>query len=266
MLYFFKLKNFFTLIVNICFLLSLEKKYSMKNKFKIGDIITLKSHPLLYNLRIKGDGKLVPPFMIIKEIFIESKTKKTHSEDLGKQIADRIKYTCVFFDDNKTEFKEVALYESMLAKYDKIYIARIDENKIEKYDNYKSLIQEVKEYSVPEYEFSKIVFFRTKKFEIFKKRDSKKIIKTEGEKEDKKTTTLQYIVNYSSPDFVLCGIKKNEIQTEYYQNGNLKRKASNILFKVKWFNANQMKFSDIYLPAKCFTDVQPFPSEKLSNK
>lgn len=236
----------------------------MKKNFKIGEIVTLKTHPLLYNLRIKGDGKLVPPFMIIKEVFIEAKTKKTHSEELGKQIADRVKYTCVFFDDNKTEFKEVTLYESMLAKYNEIYIARIDENKIEKNANYKSLIEEAKNYSVPKYDYSKIVFFRTKKFEIFKKRDSVKTMKTEGEK-DKTTTTLQYIVNYSSPDFVLCGIKNNDNQTEYYPNGNLKKETAEILFKVKWFNASQMKFSDIYLPAKCFTDVQPFPSKKPYN-
>ncbi|MDO6812396.1 hypothetical protein [Tenacibaculum soleae] len=233
----------------------------MKNDFKIGEIVTLKTHPLLYNLKIKGDGKLVPPFMIVKEVFIEAKTKKIYSEELGKKIADRVKYTCAFFDDNRTEFKEVTLYESMLAKYNEIYIARIDENKIEKGANYKSLIEEVKDYSIPKYDYSKIVFFKTKKFEIFKKRDS---IKTDGEK-DGKTPKLQYIVNYSSPDFVLCGIKNNDNQTEYYPNGNLKKETADILFKVKWFNASQMKFSDIYLPAECFTDIQPFPSKKPYN-
>ncbi|MCD8454603.1 hypothetical protein LNJ08_09360 [Tenacibaculum finnmarkense genomovar ulcerans] len=91
-----------------------SKENKQENKFIIGDIVTLKTHPLLYGFKIKGDGKLVPPFMIVKEIYIEDKKKKTHSEELGKQIAERIKYTCVFFDDNKTEFKEAILYESML--------------------------------------------------------------------------------------------------------------------------------------------------------
>ncbi|SOS55406.1 conserved hypothetical protein [Tenacibaculum finnmarkense] len=230
-----------------------SKENKQENKFVIGDIVTLKTHPLLYDFKIKGDGKLVPPFMIVKEIYIEDKKKKTHSEELGEQIAERIKYTCVFFDDNKTEFKEAILYESMLEKYDKIHIARLDKNKKEvKCD---SLIDETRKYVIPEYNYGDIVFFRTKKFEIFKKRDSSKMIQQKGG-DYKKTTNIQYIVNYSSPDFILCGIKKNENTNDFYPNGDKRRIVSEILYKVKWFNANQMKFSDIYLPRECFTDIQ----------
>lgn len=230
-----------------------SKENKQENKFIIGDIVTLKTHPLLYGFKIKGDGKLVPPFMIVKEIYIEDKKKKTHSEELGKQIAERIKYTCVFFDDNKTEFKEAILYESMLEKYDKIHIARLDKNKKEvKCD---SLIDETRKYVIPEYNYGDIVFFRTKKFEIFKKRDSSKMIQQKGG-DYKKTTNIQYIVNYSSPDFILCGIKKNENTNDFYPNGDKRKIVSEILYKVKWFNASQMKFSDIYLPRECFTDIQ----------
>ncbi|MCG8749630.1 hypothetical protein [Tenacibaculum finnmarkense] len=230
-----------------------SKENKQEKEIVIGDIVTLKTHPLLYDFKIKGDGKLVPPFMIVKEIYIEDKKKKTHSEELGEQIAERIKYTCVFFDDNKTEFKEAILYESMLEKYDKIHIARLDKNKKEvKCD---SLIDETRKYVIPEYNYGDIVFFRTKKFEIFKKRDSSKMIQQKGG-DYKKTTNIQYIVNYSSPDFILCGIKKNENTNDFYQNGDKRRIVSEILYKVKWFNANQMKFSDIYLPRECFTDIQ----------
>lgn len=230
-----------------------SKENKQENKFIIGDIVTLKTHPLLYGFKIKGDGKLVPPFMIVKEIYIEDKKKKTHSEELGEQIAERIKYTCVFFDDNKTEFKEAILYESMLEKYDKIHIARLDKNKKEvKCD---SLIDETRKYVIPEYNYGDIVFFRTKNFEIFKKRDSSKMIQQKGG-DYKKTTNIQYIVNYSSPDFILCGIKKNENTNDFYPNGDKRRIVSEILYKVKWFNTNQMKFSDIYLPRECFTDIQ----------
>ncbi|MCG8883260.1 hypothetical protein G1L02_08825 [Tenacibaculum finnmarkense] len=230
-----------------------SKENKQEKEIVIGDIVTLKTHPLLYDFKIKGDGKLVPPFMIVKEIYIEDKKKKTNSEELGEQIAERIKYTCVFFDDNKTEFKEAILYESMLEKYDKIHIARLDKNKKEvKCD---SLIDETRKYVIPEYNYGDIVFFRTKKFEIFKKRDSSKMIQQKGG-DYKKTTNIQYIVNYSSPDFILCGIKKNENTNDFYQNGDKRRIVSEILYKVKWFNANQMKFSDIYLPRECFTDIQ----------
>ncbi|MCD8432964.1 hypothetical protein LNJ05_09350 [Tenacibaculum finnmarkense genomovar ulcerans] len=230
-----------------------SKENKQEKEIVIGDIVTLKTHPLLYGFKIKGDEKLVPPFMIVKEIYIEDKKKKTHSEELGEQIAERIKYTCVFFDDNKTEFKEAILYESMLEKYDKIHIARLDKNKKEvKCD---SLIDETRKYVIPEYNYGDIVFFRTKKFEIFKKRDSSKMIQQKGG-DYKKTTNIQYIVNYSSPDFILCGIKKNENTNDFYPNGDKRKIVSEILYKVKWFNASQMKFSDIYLPRECFTDIQ----------
>ncbi|MCD8410579.1 hypothetical protein [Tenacibaculum finnmarkense] len=229
-----------------------SKENKQEKEIVIGDIVTLKTHPLLYDFKIKGDGKLVPPFMIVKEIYIEDKKKKTHSEELGEQIAERIKYTCVFFDDNKTEFKEAILYESMLEKYDKIYIAKLEGVKkgemVLKDVKCKLLIEETRKYVIPEYSYGKNVFFRTKKFEIFKKSDPVKI--------QKNTDTVQYIANDSSPDFILCGIKKNENTNDFYPNGDKRRIVSEILYKVKWFNANQMKFSDIYLPRECFTDIQ----------
>ena len=47
----------------------------MKYKFNIGDIVTLKSHPLAY----QEDGEIdayvnqIPPFMCVKKIHIEKK-------------------------------------------------------------------------------------------------------------------------------------------------------------------------------------------------
>jgi hypothetical protein len=225
----------------------------MKNKFSIGSIVTLKSHPLLIKEKIQGDGKLVPPFMVVKEIFFEDKKKRTHSEELGKEIADKVKYTCAFFDDNKTEFKEVVLYESMLLKFPK--------------DK-----EEFKEESL-EYQFGEKIAFKTNILEVSKERESKKTTHTKLNDKDGKPTnrksetiTTQNLVNFSSPDFVLCGIKKNESLNDFYPNGDTRRKASETLFKVKWFNSFQMKFSEIYLPAECFTAIQPFEIKAENNK
>lgn len=50
---------------------------ALENQFGIGDIVTFKTHPLLYDRYIKGgDGKLVPPFMVVKEVFFEDKKKE----------------------------------------------------------------------------------------------------------------------------------------------------------------------------------------------
>ncbi|MDN3620646.1 hypothetical protein QWY81_14365 [Polaribacter undariae] len=234
----------------------------MKNEFIIGDIVTLKSHPLFKDKYIKGDGKLVPPFMVIKEVFYEDKKKRTHSEELGKEIADKIKYTCVFFDDNKTEFKDVILYNSMLSEYPKTSTSKKEKESKEKEITY----------YIDNYEFGKNVVFITNIFEISKERESKKkitnkLVNDEGDIviKNTETKTIQNLVNYSSPEFILCGIKKNENVNDFYPNGEKRKVISEILYKVKWFNSNQMKFSEIYLPAACFTEEQSIETKALYN-
>src|SRR5690606_24194799 len=154
---------------------------SLVNKFKIGDIVTFKTHPLLYDRYIKGDGKLVPPFMVVKEVFFEDKKKKIVDISNGQTVGERIKYTCVFFDDNKNEFKEVIAYEYMLKYFKNFYISKLDGKKDNDLD-YVSLIDEVSKYKDPSYEYGNIVYFKTKKLEILKKRSSvkKEIINKEG--------------------------------------------------------------------------------------
>jgi hypothetical protein len=237
--------------------MNVKSEEYLKTEFEIGSIVTLKSHPLLYNEVINGDGKLVPPFMVIKEVFNEDKKKRTHSEELGKQIADKIKYNCVFFDDNRVEFKEVTLYKSNLSLYKKLG----EEDKKEEI-NY-----------LEKYKFGSVVSFKTKNIELSKLKESKKRDKRENlkpkEKEDpikeSELITIQNVVNYSSPDFVLIGIKKNDSTNEFYPNGDIRKVVSEVLYKVKWFNSNQMKFSEIYLPAECFTDKQPFETKVPHN-
>ena len=234
---------------------------SLVNQFKVGDIVTFKTHPLLYDRYIKGDGKLVPPFMVVKEVFFEDKKKKIVDTSNGKTIAERLKYTCLFFDDNKCEFKDVIVYESMLMDFTNFYISKIKVKKKDTEDvNYKSLLDEVSKYKNPSYKYGNIVYFKTKKLEILKKRSS---VKNESiEKDDKliieKRETFQYVVNYSTPEFVLCGYKEELGEDLFYPNGDKKKIISKELYKVKWFNSNQMKFSEHFLPMECFIDVQPF--------
>ncbi|KJD33344.1 hypothetical protein PK35_05655 [Tamlana nanhaiensis] len=225
-----------------------------KNKFNLGEIVTFKSHPLLYDYYIRGDGKLVPPFLVISEIEFENKSKKVVEEVTGSKIAEKVKYKCVFFDDNRSQFKEVFVYQSMLESFKSICIAR--NNEVDKKETYESLISEASLYTVPNYEYSKIVYFKTKKFEIFKKRISVRQIKKKNKIIDKEI--IQYVVNYATPDFVLTGIKKQIPENKFYSNGDKRKISSEILYKVKWFNSNQMKFSEQFLPSECFMKEQPF--------
>lgn len=240
----------------------------MKNKYIIGNIVTFKTHPLLYNLRIKGDGKFVPPFMVVKEVFFEDKKKQIVDDVSGKTIAERIKYICIYFDDNKSEFNEVTIYESMLDSYENLFIGRKDDVIEEQKEDYESLISEAKKYKDPNYVYGNIIYFKTKKFEIFKKRSSKKIVTEikDGAKVTDEKEITQYVVNYSTPEFVICGYKKESPVGLFYPNGDIKMLVSEILLKVKWFNPFQMKFSEQYLPQECFIDEQPFKTLVKHNK
>lgn len=253
--------------VKLRLLINFNEKFVMDNKYLVGSIVTFKTHPLLYDLYIKGDGKLVPPFMVVKEVFFESKKKQLVDEISGETIAERIKYNCIFFDDNKTEFKEVMIYESLLQSFKNIFIAKMEGDPEAEKNDYDSLISEAKKYNTPKYIYGNIIYFRTKKFEIFKKRISKKLV-TETIKEERVTDekeTKQYVVNYSTPDFVICGFKKNETESLFYPNGDNKKLISSELFKVKWFNSSQLKFSEQYLPKECFFDKQPFETKIKHN-
>ncbi|MBY0487339.1 MAG: hypothetical protein K2P85_09175 [Flavobacteriaceae bacterium] len=236
----------------------------MEKEFEIGNYVTFKTHPLLYNMYIKGDGKYVPPIMLIKEILFENKEKKEFDEATGEKIADREKFICVYFDDNKSEFVEVHLYKSQLSGIEYLKIARVNEKKSESEST--SLISEVLAYDKMSYEYGKIVYFKTKKIEALKKRESSKIDvstkkidgeDTEIENEEKKITR-HYVVNYITPDFVVSGFKKETYNDLFYGNGKPKRKVSTELIKVKWFNPFQQKFTEQFLPIEFFIDFNPF--------
>lgn len=227
----------------------------MANTFEVGELVTFKTHPLLFDFYIKGDGKYVPPIMIVKEVLFENKDKKEFDDISGNQIAEKVKYICVHFDDNKSEFIESHLYQSQLQTFKLLKVAKFEEKKDS--DNYIDIITEVSKYPIIQYEFGKIVYFKTKKIEAFKKRESSKIEVDENNKEVKKKTR-QYVVNYITPDFVICGYKKEVYNDLFYHNGKPKRKASTDFIKVKWFNSAQQKFSEQYLPIEFFIDFNPF--------
>ncbi|NDV43975.1 hypothetical protein [Flagellimonas sediminis] len=227
-----------------------------KPKFNVGELVVLKTHPLLKSYRIKGDGKLVPPILLVREVFIESKKKIICDDETGNVIAELIKYTCTYFNDAKSEFLEVVLYESMLDSFRNLKIEKITPDGIVQKDE-KTIIEEIDGYKTPEYKYGEIFRLKTKKIEIYKKRSSKtfKVIKNEeGEEVLNPKESVQYVVNYTSPDFIVCGFKKNDEKNSHYPDGSLKKIVAENLFKIKWFNPFQQKFSEQYVPDSFLTD------------
>ncbi|KAF2519666.1 hypothetical protein E0W68_00025 [Flavobacterium salilacus subsp. salilacus] len=214
---------------------------NLENKFNLGDLVVLKNHQLLYSNTIKGDGKYIPPIMIVKEVLFENKQKKTHDDITGEQIAEKVKYICLYFDDNKSEFIESHLYESVLEKAEALNLG----------NNTSSF----------SYKYGERIFFRTQKLELSKKRSSTvTITTTQISKDNEEPTTIeretvQYVVNFATPDFIAIGYKKENSNDLFYNDGKPKRLTCSDFVKVQWYNPIQQKFSENYLPTVCFNSA-----------
>lgn len=219
----------------------------MKSEFKIGDIVTLKSHSLFDNnyKKIAEFPAHVPPLMIVKEVLFErKKSKKVYSSEVKKaQISDLIKYNCVYFNANKSEFIEKTIYETFLRSYIDLQYFRIKEedddgNEIE-IPLEKQLIPEVLTYTkFNDYIFGAVVQFKTKKLE-HRKSFEKGYERIPG-------------ISYQTPNFIVSGIKKEPQEDLFYNDGKKKKITSSKLVKVSWFNHFQNKMSEKYLPFSFF--------------
>ena len=81
-------------------------------KYKIGDLVVVKSYPDISPL--EGNPDLIPPIMVVVGIEIEGNKKKTYNNDFGLQISERTKYEVLWFDSNKSMFFSKIIYESFL--------------------------------------------------------------------------------------------------------------------------------------------------------
>ncbi|SFC66120.1 hypothetical protein SAMN04487891_11818 [Flagellimonas taeanensis] len=209
--------------------------------FRVGDIVTYKTHPMFENRRIKGDTKLIPPIMVVISV------------NSNEHEAINTKYDCIYFDDDRCEFNVVLLKHFMLRTFEDLLYEKIN-NKGMIIEDYTTLIEKVKNYPPVKYELGSAVSFKTKKLEIYKKRTSKSIeIDPESGKINEIKEVLNYVVSFASPDFILCQ------EFNQYPKGLIMNKPNNSyiskeLFKVKWYNVAKKKFSEQILPSECFVD------------
>ncbi len=213
------------------------------SNFIVGDIVTIKSHPLFSNThkKINALTSLVPPLMVVKEVLFDKEEKKIlYSNEIKKaKIADLTKYVCVYFNANKSEFVEKTIYHSLVKGYlDLKYYRKEEKSKSSNID----LVLEVAKYKHNvDYEFGKCVQFKTKKLEHRKSYDANTVERIPG-------------ISFQTPDFILTGIKNEEQKDLFFNDGTQKKQMSTQLFKVMWFNHYQQKFSEDYLPKEFFVE------------
>lgn len=210
--------------------------------YNIGDIVTLRSHPLLGNYTPKNNKNQFPPLLLVKEALFENKKKKLFSDEIqNAKIADNLKYVCVYFNDKKSEFVEVTLYHAYLSSYKDLMFHREKDEEGKETKSKLKLIEEVEGYKQKEYEFGTLAQLKTCKLESRKKTGLSK------KKRNRNMT-------FCSPNFVLIGIKREVSDGLFYYDGKPKRKISETFYKVMWFNHYQNKFSEKYLPQEFFIE------------
>lgn len=224
-------------------------------KYKIGDIVTIKSHPMAYQPNGEIDSYIghIPPLMCVKEIHVE-KTKEKYSKEFKKhQVAEEVKYVCTYFNQQKSNFENKHIYQEVLISFENLIFFR--KNELDEGNRVK-LIDETLEYTTANYAYGETVYFKTYKLE--KRKSSKKLgVNVKNNK----------LITHTSPAFILCGITQNDNENIYdSKNGELRRKGSDILYKVLWYNSYQEKFSEEYLPKEFFTnDSRIFNNTRNSN-
>lgn len=219
----------------------------LENKYAIGDIVTLKTHPLFDNdfNKIAELPAHVPPLMIIKEIIFERKEnkKKYSSEIKNAQISDLIKYNCVYFNANKSEFIEKIVYESFLRSYKDLQYFRVKNEDIDGKEKEipleEQLIPEVLDYKIyRKYNFGDVVQFKTKKLE--------------HRKSYKKGNEKIPGACYQTPNFIVSGVKKVPQEDLFFNDGKTKKIIPKKLLKILWFNHFHNKMSEFFLPFNFF--------------
>lgn len=213
--------------------------------FKIGDIVTLKSHPLAFEESGEMDVYVnqIPPFMCIKEIHYEKKKVLYSKEKSEAKISSNTKYLCTYFNQHRMVFEEKFLFQDFLIPLKKIIFHNKD---TEQQNDHIKLIDETINYNKSKYEFGKRVFFKTFKLEKRKK------FKSAGH--DFKSTT-RTTMTHTTPAFILSGFKSNENTDKYSEkSGDPQSMYSKELYKVIWYNAYQEKFSEEYLPSEFLTN------------
>lgn len=210
-----------------------------KNKFNIGDLVVIKSYPNVNPL--VGDPLHVPPIMCVVGIEIENKNKKTHDTALGVKIAERVKYSLIWFDNKKSDFIEKIMYESFL------YIHPSQKKS--------------KTHNKSNYSYGGVAIFKTQSLELSKSKKSTSTTSSEDQNKIKsdtnfKKTDITPLVTYTSPDFVITGIKLIDENEKYDNKGNMIKQIPEILVKIMWFNPYQQKYSEFEIPKECLINKE----------
>lgn len=211
--------------------------------FKIGDIVSLKSHAYLKNLTdiiISGEQLLVPPLMIVSEIL---KIRKIGSPINEERPIPKYEYTCIWFSSKSHKFEK--------AKIKGIHLKLIifAEDKIANSD-----LQE-----------GSFVTLRSMDYELSKKKSSLSF-EDNTLNNNSGNTTINALLFFLCPPLHVMSIQKhkNSLPLVDKSTGEQIRFISEYDVKCLWYNSNSEKFSEETLPIEVLTSISVVDQTKIN--
>lgn len=198
-------------------------------KFLLGDIVALNSHHFDENqttILFKGDSMQQSPLMAVTDILL---SKREHDSAQRKSN----QYKCIWFSARLQRFEQSWFQEPMI-----------------------KLILRQKEMISEKLPIGAKVIFKTLPLEISKLR-SLFSAENENSDSDKRKNILTPLLSFISPVMLISGYKDNKPAAGITF-------ADSQLFKVKWFNAQGDKFSEVFLPVSSLESLPPADFNKIN--
>lgn len=213
-----------------------------KTKFKIGNIVSLKTNHLqksddYQNIWLSGDPNFTTPLMVISEISIN--TSQTVNEDNGKEKKPnrRIRYNCMYFSNKHLKFEENWFYEEELLK-SKFKLSKKQKSKIKRNNR---------------------VVFKTNSIEAGKQ---KTFLELSNNRKTRKSSSL---LTFTSPVFMVSGFPSIQKKVPEIDpiTGQRKHIYPKKMVKIKFFNSLQDKFSEFTVPKESLVKVAEYNLDVL---
>lgn len=214
------------------------------SKYKIGDIVSVNSHPYfkdLTNINISGEPINVIPLMVVIEIYNETRT--SYSEETGEKLSLKGdgKCKCMWFSLKSNAFSEAWF------NFDSLKIISRKDVFIQNNSGLNSI--EFREKLLEEY-VNKDVIFTTSVLELEKIKETKL-----HDKKNDKISECNSLLNFVAPPLQIIDVKLQEersIGKFDSKSGDRKRIHTEIFFKCRYYNALADKWTEVLLPNECF--------------
>lgn len=206
----------------------------MIDSFSIGDFVSLKNHPYLYDndfAKIAANADMTPPVMIISEILNKDEYNITNGKNLEKQ------FKCIYFSHKDGKYHENWLKENHVKKLSKIK-TYLDSKTLKNIDTYElNYLKEI--YSGQQVCLTNVDFELNKKKVFIENSDGKKIHREKNH------------LDFLPPVMIIIDIIKNKEEKRYSNKTKnfLEKDCSKYLFKCKWYNNNSSSYSEDLFPS-----------------